>query len=307
MRLFLKELITFVLLAAVSYVALICLFENYSPYVAFTKNLNYRIGSYGHMFTRLNDAKATNNIDILFLGASQTYRGYDPRIFEKAGYSTFNFGSSAQTPIQTKYLLDRYLDNLNPNYVIYSVYPGTFASDGVESTMDLLANERVDMELIELAIGQNNMKVYNTLLYALIREYLFKEKKIFKEDEVKGNDIYVSGGFVEKEMSYFKHEKYDSLFWTFREQQFMELEKILEVLQEKNIKLFILQAPSTSNKINSYSNNIEFDNRMKKLGAYYNFNEYIELNDSLHFYDAHHLNTDGVKLFNAAVLELLEE
>ena len=38
---------------------------------------------------------------------------------------------------------------------------------------------------------------------------------------------------------------------------------------------------------------------------YYNFNNIMEVDDSLHFYDAHHLNQDGVELFNEKLIELV--
>ena len=78
------------------------------------------------------------NVDVLFLGSSHAYRGFDPRIFRKRGYSSFNLGSSAQTPSQTKVWLKRYLKHLNPKIVIYEVYPGTFSSDGIEASLDLV-------------------------------------------------------------------------------------------------------------------------------------------------------------------------
>ena len=38
---------------------------------------------------------------------------------------------------------------------------------------------------------------------------------------------------------------------------------------------------------------------------YYNFNELIKLNDSLDFYDAHHMNQTGVNIFNTKLKEVL--
>ena len=47
---------------------------------------------------------------------------------------------------------------------------------------------------------------------------------------------------------------------------------------------------------------------MRSYGLqYYNFNEIIQLDDSLDFYDAHHLNQNGVNKFNAKLKEVLPE
>ena len=46
---------------------------------------------------------------------------------------------------------------------------------------------------------------------------------------------------------------------------------------------------------------------MRQYSEYYNFNEIITLNDTLYFYDSHHLNQDGVNIFNKKLIELLNE
>ena len=38
---------------------------------------------------------------------------------------------------------------------------------------------------------------------------------------------------------------------------------------------------------------------------YYNFNTLLNLEDSLHFYDSHHLNQTGVERFNTKLIEIL--
>jgi hypothetical protein len=46
---------------------------------------------------------------------------------------------------------------------------------------------------------------------------------------------------------------------------------------------------------------------MNQYADYYNFNEMMSLNDSLHFYDAHHHNQNGVELFNEKLIEVIED
>jgi hypothetical protein len=163
------------------------------------------------MFTRLKEIKQINknqNIDILFLGSSHAYRGFDTRIFKKYGYNTFNLGSSSQTPIQTLVLLKRYLDRINPETVIFEVNPTTFSSDGVESSLDIIANDRNDIYSYEMAFKIHHIKTFNTLLYAEYRD-IFHLDDSFTEPIKKRKDTYIKGGFVEKEMAYYKPEKMD--------------------------------------------------------------------------------------------------
>ncbi len=50
----------------------------------------------------------------------------------------------------------------------------------------------------------------------------------------------------------------------------------------------------------------EFKKRMLKLGIYYDCNELLNLNDTLHFFDSHHLNQDGVEIFNTELIKVLD-
>ncbi|MFQ3676285.1 MAG: hypothetical protein SNJ64_07080 [Endomicrobiia bacterium] len=94
MKKFIKSLAIFSIFSIFFYVILIIIWGNYFP--SFLKqNLVYKIGAYGHLFSRLKEVKSTNTIDILFLGSSHTYRGFDSRIFKRYGYETFNLGSSS--------------------------------------------------------------------------------------------------------------------------------------------------------------------------------------------------------------------
>jgi hypothetical protein len=73
----------------------------------------------------------------------------------------------------------------------------------------------------------------------------------------------------------------------------------------QGIELILIQAPVTKATYKAYTNNQFFDEEMKKYGPYLNFNERINLNDSLDFFDGHHLNQNGVVKFNKALMEEL--
>ena len=158
MRKFIKKISLFILFSSLFYLIVLFVWASYLP-DAFKPNINYRIGSYGHSFSRLKEVEQAKDVDIVFVGSSHAYRGFDPRIFKKEGFSCFNLGSGSQTPFQTKLLLDRYLDQLNPHVLVYEVYPATFTLDGVESAVDLLSNGKIDEYSIEMAWDINHLKV----------------------------------------------------------------------------------------------------------------------------------------------------
>lgn len=259
------------------------------------------------MYTRLNEAKNINSgVDILFLGSSHAYRGFDPRNFKNL--STFNLGSSQQTPIQTKLLLERYLDSINPKLVIYEVYPGTFAADGVEASLDLISNDKNDFKSLELAVKMNNFKTYNTLLYAYFSDLLGIHRK-FREPRIKSEDTYIPGGYVESLNRHFKFEHYSPREWGFKDDQVQAFNTNIALLKRKNIRTILVFAPITTRLYKAHTNNDYVDSmiRLKYQDLeYYNFNKLLQLNDSLDFYDSHHLNRSGVKRFNEKLLEVLK-
>ena len=59
----------------------------------------------GHLHSRLLEINKHQNVDVLFLGSSHAYRGFDTRIFKESGIASFNLGSSSQAPVQSLLLL----------------------------------------------------------------------------------------------------------------------------------------------------------------------------------------------------------
>jgi hypothetical protein len=258
------------------------------------------------MYTRVRELPNFKDVDVLFLGSSHAYRGFDTRLFEAVGLKSFNLGSSSQTPIQTRLLLSRYLDQLNPKIVVYEVYPNTFCVDGVEASTDIISNDVNDWRSLLLSLNSKNIKVFNTFLYALTKD-VFNLNSEYSEpiNKPKNHDTYISGGYIEKEMAYYSPVSHEANHWEFRDDQISEFESILKELDRRSIKTYLVFNPMTSNYYNSYDNRKEFNNWMSGYGNYINYNEVLNLNDSLHFYDDHHMNQDGVEICNQKLVELL--
>ncbi len=298
---FFKSIVSFAFLFIIFYVVLICVWGDYAP-LSFKKNLQYKLGSYGHMYSRMQEIKTVKDIDVLFLGSSHTYRGFDTRIFKNDGFKVFNLGSSAQTPIQTELLLKRYLDSLSPKIVVFEVNPFSFSSDGVESSLDLFANDKNDLYSIINAVRINHIKTYNVLIYSFYRE-LFNMNKKFVEQKVKNEDTYVVNGYVEKKMRYFVDKPIQKLQSNISKKQISAFENILTKLKNEGIEYYLVQAPITKSRYLKITGTKDFDDLMKDKGTYYNFNYILNLTDSLHFYDSHHLNQEGVKIFNNDLIQ----
>ncbi len=305
MKAFLLQLLKFVPVALAVYIVLLIFWGEF-VHEDFKKNLLFPRGGGGHMYSRLKEVKTQRDIDILFLGSSHTYHGFDTRIFKEHGWTSFNLGSSSQTPIQTKLLVERYLKRVHPKLVVFEVYPETFQLDGVESSLDIIANDSIRFDMVKMAFGTKNVRSVNTLIYGMYRQ-LFGRDRNYVELPRKQEHVYISGGYVERDPGYFRYATYDKQEWQLRNDQKAAFEAILKLLKQEQIPYLLIQAPMTSARYRSYTNNAEFDRYIQQKGVYRNFNGELPLDDSLHFYDDNHLNQNGVRIFNAAVISWLEE
>ncbi len=304
---FIKKLALFSIVSFAMYVVLICVWGEMFP-SAFRTNIKYKKGSYGHLFTRSNEAKETENVDVLFLGSSHAYRGFDPRIFASEGITTFNLGSSAQAHTVTNGLLRRYLDNLNPELVVYEVWPKTFMNDGIESTLDVIANDSIDMITLDLVVQSGSILTFNAFIYGLYTD-IFKGGRNFRENIIRmgndGGDKYIKGGFVEK-IDYSVSEPEINVLTEWRNEQFEAFRENLELLRDSGARVVLVMAPVRQLAYDSLYEINWFNNQMQQAGDYYNYTERLHLDDH-YFYDQGHLTQDGIEIFNNQLIRDLEE
>ncbi|MDP1727723.1 MAG: hypothetical protein Q8M15_13140 [Bacteroidota bacterium] len=307
MKLFIKTLLLFTLFAVFFYCISLFAWGHLLPSYL-TPNLKYKMGLSGYMYTRLKEVKKTKAIDVLFLGSSHTYRGFDPRIFAGYHLSSFNLGSSNQTPVQTEDLLTLFLDSLKPGFIIYEVYPDNFITDGVESSIDLISNNELGNLSFNQAFKVNHIIGYNTLLFAAVRKSIFNDDAFVEpgRNALMG-DTYIEGGFVQKDLKYNTETKvYTPKKWVLNKKQVASFERSIKLIKKKNIPFVLVQAPVTKNLYYSYTNNPEVDRFFNQYGAYVNFNPAFNLSDSLDFFDEHHLNQNGVIKFNEKLIQQIK-
>ena len=204
--------------------------------------------------------------------------------------------------MQSLLLLKKHIDNLQPKKIIFEVCPQSLSSDGIESALDIISNDKIDFQSIKMAIDLNHIKVYNTLIYSGIRQLLNLDQDFVEEQHI-GKDTYISGGYVQRDDIQFEYKS--PLEKNINPEQMAAFKELVSWVKSKDIELILVQAPVTTSEYNSYAYNAGFDKLMQEYSSYYNFNSLIILDDSLHFYDPHHLNQLGVEIFNAELIDLL--
>jgi len=263
------------------------------------------MGGNGFTYTRLKEVKNPGNVDVLLLGSSRAYRSFDTRIFDTAGLTSFNLGTSNQTPIQSLYLLEKYLEKLNPATIVFEVNPDIFSNNGVESAIDIISNEKMNVSLLKMAADINDIKVWNTLIYSTFRKSTGLENS-FIEGNQKTDQKYIKGGYVLSLTENFDQDAGNSYVCQLNRKQLDAFEKIISLVKSANIKILLVQSPVVSALYNSCSENENFDRLVNQRSDYINFNRTLNLTDTLHFTDGQHLNQNGVAIFCNEILKLLQ-
>lgn len=300
---FAGRVLVFMLFAALIYVLLLAAIPQRLTF-SYIRNLKVIEGGGGYALTRYAEADTTGKVDVIFLGSSLTYRAYDPRIFEAEGIRTFNLGSSSQTPAQSEMLLKRYLDQLDPELVVIEISPPQLSRDGVESALDLIANARIDADTWKMALTVRHVYILNALLYRTVRQAVLGPITV-KQVLHKAPDRYVGRGYVQRDEGNKRHKPFKSSGEPSRELEYQNqaLERMIELLRDRN-KSFLLVDPVVSRAFyQSYQDITDFHARMRSLGPFLEMNDYMDLNDSLHFYDKNHLEQSGVELYNAEFIK----
>ena len=303
MKKWLAQLVLFFIFAACVYSVSIYIVGKYGT-DGFKKNLLSEI-NYGHTNSRLIEIKKTKNIDFLFLGSSHVYRGFDTRIFATKGYTSFNLGSSSQTPIQSLFLLKRYLKAVNPKIVLFEVNPELLAADGVESELDIILNDQILFDNFIAFGNSGNVKIFNTLIFTSLDKKLNDRAK---QPIIQGDDTYVPGGYVEKKLVFnTKKQDFKPKTWVFQKKQLKAIDAICALCAKHSTELILVYAPINKSLYASWRNNKQFCDLMKTKGKFINGNHRSSLNDSLDFYDELHLNQNGVKSYNNDLINTLQK
>lgn len=179
--------------------------------------------------------------------------------------------------------------------------------DGVESSLDLIANRPIDRATICMALEVNNMKVYNSLIYGSIRQ-LSKVDNGFIEPKSKSKDNYVSGGYSERTDDTYHAESISSAKYEeplkFQWNAFL---RTLSELEAHGYNVLLLRTPTTK----AHSEHVRVTSPvqlawLEQQKNYLDMTTVKELTDTAYFYDRHHLNSKGVVAFNTVLLDTLD-
>jgi hypothetical protein len=277
----------------------------------------------------------TENIDILMIGSSQSFRGIDPGIFEdQLEMTSFNLSNSAQVISQTYYALEEALRHTDPEIVILETYfinqhkliddRWYFAYEEVSAMKPGLPKTRYIFDLF-------TPLTYLDAFFPAIREHANWSDKETLED----NDIYLKTGVsIEKDfmrdgyvedsstlsgdnLIAYSELAYHEQDFNMTPEAFEYMKKITALLAEHDIDLLLVKTAMP--KVHTEKTNESDRHAMMQQVAddlnlpFIDFNElYDELGfNNLCFRDEfnltnHHLNTKGAQITTQYLVDYLK-
>lgn len=266
----------------------------------------YRTSDYlnwkgGNSYRKFQEFRKDSLYDVVFIGSSHAYRGYDPVLFTQRGHSSFNLGTSAQSPLNSYYILKNYLDSGNTRLIILDTYEAAMEMDGIESTADLTQNISSDAAAVGMALALRDPRGLNMLTLRMMRRDappMYADEgyrpggSALRPDSVKGDIHYVVGRPLALE-----------------ERQVRYMRAFFRHCQEQHIPLVLVNHyyPKASDRAKHAVFNAFLQKEADAFGLrYFDLAYDHELDDRDHFYDHNHLNKAGVEIFNARLIDLLE-
>jgi len=256
---------------------------------------------------RFSEIERYHDVDLLFAGSSHCYRSFDPRFFAAHGLTSFNAGSTAQTPLNSYFILRRHLDTLRPRVLVYEAYWGVLATDGVESLIDLCSATDWGSDLVRMALASRSASAVTG--YILDRF----DPRPRSAGTLGPGDRYIPGGFVEKDSTWIAEQRFpDRGPVEMREQQLTYLRRVLRMASRRGIATVLVVQPVPAEHLDRITNREAILARLRSLAqdegaCFLDLNGSVRLDDRGDFFDADHLNQRGVVRVNARILEELKE
>lgn len=248
------------------------------------------------------DAHRHQRFDAIVIGSSHAYRGYDPDIFAEHGYSFFNLGSSAQTPLHSHRIVKEVIDRSNTGLLIVDCYDIMMEADPLEATSDLTMNLPWDRPAWSIGLSQRDPR---GVLLLTVRTFLKGHAPLFTDS------TYRPGGYCETPDS-LRHpvRSRSKDRWKPHEGMQESFVALLDLCRERGVPVVLVNhpAPSTANRkkhaaFAAWVASVAGPRQVPFLDLA--FDHGLPLNDHDHFYDHNHLNKAGVRIFDQELIRRL--
>jgi len=254
----------------------------------------------GGTWLKLHQFDKVKEWDVIVLGSSHAYKGYDPAVFAGHGLEMYNLGTSNQHMMCSYYIAKNTLTNKNCKLVILDLYDRVFSNEMIESMSDIIQNTPDDKTAIDIALSTPDIRAIN-----MITLRFFNKTTIPLNYDTLG---YVRGYQVAKQFIHPSKADKKKVAFRYRtnERQVRYLDKLIAYLKEEGIPVVVAEHPLP--KIYTVRDHDLFkaditpilEKHDVKFLDYTNDNEFIH--NLVYFSDENHLNHLGVPKYNERLL-----
>lgn len=268
--------------------------------------LIYRTGDYynlpgGHSWQRFHEFDPATRWDAIIIGSSHAYRGYDPAIFAEHGHQVFNLGSSAQTPLNSYYVIKNYLDSTNCGLLIFDVFEGSMQNTGLESTADLTQNVTSGRAAMGMAWALRDLRGLNMMALRMISH---PRQPAYTNPDYIGLGYAVKNDSVGTEAGPPSKKPVELL-----ERQRHFLEACIQLCHERGIPVVMTSHYARRNmRGEGHEVLVHYmDSILTGTGIrYLDYTNTAGIDDRNWFFDHNHLNSAGAKIFTGQLVDSLE-
>ncbi len=259
----------------------------------------------GQEYRLMQDWNMEANYEVLVLGSSHAYRGYDPREFEKHQLTLFAAGSGFQNTMAS-YILSKDIFHVGKNsLVIIDLFDQTFEGDGLGCFGRVMQNMGTDAAAKELLWRKPDLRVFNSFWCRMFSKNA--------PTEVPDEEGYLFNGYCPKtdtlqtlpaEMNLGNEIEFNIQFAHY-------LDLLIAQIKSDSAQVVLVSHPQP--KLESFTQYhqafLKFIQPViqKHQVEYLDYNSDHSLNNFEHFADANHLNQAGVTEWNGILIGKLSE
>ncbi len=298
----LKFLLTVLVLYVAAFFALMHIQFGAMP-VIYRTNDYYQLKG-GVSYTKFKDWADGARYDVVVIGSSHAYRGYDPRIFEERGYSMFNMGSSAQSPLSTYAVLEGYVTKERAPLVVIDVYENAFDHPGVESVSDLTRNMDSDRSALHLAAAFRDLRGINMFTLRMMDK---GAPASWEHRQYIGNGAAISTDSADASVKYPGPRPFEM-----NDRQLERFLSCLDLCAERGLRVVLCSHfyPQQGElrrhaAFVSTMDSILAERYPAGRPAWFDFADTPGINDQDHFCDHNHLNAAGARIFGNMLVDSL--
>jgi len=239
---------------------------------------------------------------VVIIGSSHAYRGYDPRVFRARGHAAFNLGSPSQSPLNSYVVLDRYVNPANTSLVVFDVFHGIFRSNAMESGADHIANAPDLGSAAAMAWNLGGIPALNMLA---VRATAPGQATPPPPDR-----FYHGMGFGAKLDSAGPNPPKPTANWNGSEEmQYRYFRKCMALCRERGVPVVVVQHyvrhQQDRAELEAFARLMQAE--LQPFGIHFlDFSLSPGVNDEHHFVDYGHLNLAGARLFTGQLVDSLE-